>query len=585
MKLLISLSANVYNQNAVTNYIKRLHTGQANIDRWLDKTLRVYLLNESKYHIKVTSLPKNAPEWALKATDLVNFRPYLKLTQDLEHAIGWLRTFPDTKVFNVAVEEAIRQGELHIERENAKADSKEGIIETLHTFKDGWTIVNLKDEQALKREGKIMQHCVGTEQQNYIRKVNDKTLQIWSLRDPNNQPHCTIEYFVKTKTIEQIKGKQNLGVVQKYQPYVLEWLETAKRAKLVTKFRQTELLNLGILVQKDKWLNIYNLPDGVTITSNVTIGDDEDDEDGSSPWSRVTKLPNNLKIRGSLHIEGGMLTELPKGLQVDTIVLENCDKLTTINDATFRTLNVTGCPNLKTIGKLTGKSVEFYDTPFITTEHIEARTVSIEKSPIVEFGDTLKAEGLSLFNIPSLKMPNTVLSLKYLTLDNIDGNVTQLPNGIKTLKSLYLYSCANLILPKGISVTEKLSIKDCKSITALPKLTCSHIEIDNLKIGKLPNSIKAKLLTVTNCDIKAIPSNLECDDIRITGCELTAPSTNVTCKTLKLTGCHLTEVSIPKPLTCSKLELIKCPGAITIPEGLDLDELKISYYKESVISE
>ena len=60
-------------------------------------------------------------------------------------------------------------------------------------FKDGFKFVLLKSESAYAREGKIMSHCAAS----YF----GRNSKIYSLRDENNNPHCTIEED------NQIKGK------------------------------------------------------------------------------------------------------------------------------------------------------------------------------------------------------------------------------------------------------------------------------------------------------------------------------------------------------------------------------------------
>lgn len=57
--------------------------------------------------------------------------------------------------------------------------------EVILDFKDGFKIVKLIGKNAYEREGYLMRHCCG----GYFGK--GKT--VLSLRDANNNPHCTIE--------------------------------------------------------------------------------------------------------------------------------------------------------------------------------------------------------------------------------------------------------------------------------------------------------------------------------------------------------------------------------------------------------
>lgn len=84
-------------------------------------------------------------------------------------------------------------------------------VETIKDFGDGFKIVRLIGENAYKREGFLMRHCVAD---YYGRDV-----EIYSLRDTNNNPHCTMEKD------RQIKGKGNGPIHPKYIGYIVAWLE------------------------------------------------------------------------------------------------------------------------------------------------------------------------------------------------------------------------------------------------------------------------------------------------------------------------------------------------------------------------
>ncbi len=83
--------------------------------------------------------------------------------------------------------------------------------EVVLDFKDGFKVVKLIGENAYKREGFLMRHCCGS--------YYGKGLEVYSLRDGKNMPHCTME---KDK---QIKGKGNGDIHPKYIKYVVEFLE------------------------------------------------------------------------------------------------------------------------------------------------------------------------------------------------------------------------------------------------------------------------------------------------------------------------------------------------------------------------
>jgi len=78
--------------------------------------------------------------------------------------------------------------------------------------------VRLKTKAAYDREGNLMRHCVGS----YYGKSE---VEIYSLRDGNNMPHCTIELQKSGNRINQIKGKGNGPIHPKYIKFILKALQ------------------------------------------------------------------------------------------------------------------------------------------------------------------------------------------------------------------------------------------------------------------------------------------------------------------------------------------------------------------------
>jgi hypothetical protein len=134
-----------------------------------------------------------------------------------------------------------------------------------------------------------MQHCAGSDTQNYINDVRNHKIKLFSLRDSNNNPHCTIEYIVLDKEVVQIKGKQNKSVVAKYIPYVKDFLENYVEKLLDTYILSKELLNIGILRQEGKWYELNNLPNNFIIKDDFVL-------EGKT----VERLPEGLRVLGNI---------------------------------------------------------------------------------------------------------------------------------------------------------------------------------------------------------------------------------------------------------------------------------------------
>lgn len=85
---------------------------------------------------------------------------------------------------------------------------------------NGWTIQSVDCENDLGKEGEAMAHCVG----GFSKSVKDGRAVIYSLRDPANHPHVTMEYRPQEKKVVQIMGFSNDDPKDKYKAMMREWL-------------------------------------------------------------------------------------------------------------------------------------------------------------------------------------------------------------------------------------------------------------------------------------------------------------------------------------------------------------------------
>ena len=91
----------------------------------------------------------------------------------------------------------------------------------------GWTVQKVAGENDLLSEGNLMDHCVGS----FCEDVERQHSNIYSLRDPQNRPHVTIETGgEKGYTpggIKQIQGKSNSEPKDTYKEMIKEWISTS----------------------------------------------------------------------------------------------------------------------------------------------------------------------------------------------------------------------------------------------------------------------------------------------------------------------------------------------------------------------
>jgi hypothetical protein len=88
---------------------------------------------------------------------------------------------------------------------------------------NGWTIQKIISENDLTCEGNKMDHCVGS----YYDNVENGNSIIYSLRDPQNNPHVTME-INNYNEVEQIRGKSNSEPKNTYKDMIKEWITSPK---------------------------------------------------------------------------------------------------------------------------------------------------------------------------------------------------------------------------------------------------------------------------------------------------------------------------------------------------------------------
>lgn len=118
-------------------------------------------------------------------------------------------------------------------------DEKESDVEVFLDFGDGFKIVKLIGENAYKKEGFLMGHCVASYYQGRS--------EIYSLRDKNCNPHATIEVIIERGRINQVKGKGNGSIHPLYIRYILAFF-----SQINLEVESYELGRLGYKKIEDK---------------------------------------------------------------------------------------------------------------------------------------------------------------------------------------------------------------------------------------------------------------------------------------------------------------------------------------------
>jgi hypothetical protein len=133
---------------------------------------------------------------------------------ETEHILDFL--YSEKKKFKLWLKTILEKTNAWNKKLIARASKKDNELEWVdysieYDFKDWFKFVKLISKEAYNREWKLMSHCVAS---YYWRDVN-----IYSLRDEKNLPHCTIEEN------NQVKGKWNQTVDNKYFWMCIKFLE------------------------------------------------------------------------------------------------------------------------------------------------------------------------------------------------------------------------------------------------------------------------------------------------------------------------------------------------------------------------
>ncbi len=170
--------------------------------------------------MKYRHQPQTSEKWLDLPEDVLDI-------EETEHLFLRLRDWANSvlpRLASFSLDQAFTASE---EWHRAVSGQGKGLVydntgEVIHDFGDGWTIRTVKTPNDLKVEGTIMQHCVAS----YAGVVEQGRSRIFSLRDPNNMPHVTIELKGDTNEVVQVQGKQDKKPIEKYRERVGEWLQS-----------------------------------------------------------------------------------------------------------------------------------------------------------------------------------------------------------------------------------------------------------------------------------------------------------------------------------------------------------------------
>ncbi|MCB2101409.1 MAG: PcfJ domain-containing protein, partial [Rhodobacterales bacterium] len=162
---------------------------------------------------------------------------------------------------------------------------------------DGWRWLRLTSEAALDYEGRRMRHCAGEGGYDRFRT------QIFSLRDPANQPHCTVEFDPERARVQQARGRTNVDVPDRYMDHLAVLVEHLRPKRMNARLTEFAIAESGDILRVSR---AADWAAGTRIRHHLVLTNRGD----------VSVLPEGLHVNGAMILANCALDRLPRNLTV-----------------------------------------------------------------------------------------------------------------------------------------------------------------------------------------------------------------------------------------------------------------------------
>jgi hypothetical protein len=409
------------------------------------------------------------------------------------------------------VQDVVREADEYFRKKTANA-AKLAVAEdspdekSVYSLQEGYRIVKLLSSTALDREGSLMGHCVGAG--GYDNSLKSGRAVFFSLRDPRNRPHVTMEVRVADKKVLQARGKQNAYPIQKY-------------AKMIEAFSNQEGYDLSgekvglaeLRTPDGHILDPDNLPeDRVVIAGNhggwQTLALDNQ---GIERWPRIVEVegdvsmdflandgPEEIIVRGRLRIG-----RIERGARLRRILATNLSVGTEVASLPEDTTVTDG------LGAI-GSALERLPANLNLVGTLDIRKTKIRTLPARFSCRDLMASESDLISIPDgLVVPGVV--------DISKTKVATLPDGF-SCNSLLAAGSGLATLPATLSVQRNLDICDTRVTTIPVGVSCGNLLAARSGLSSLPEGFSVEgTIDIRDTDVTTLPENLHCFDLLIQG--------------------------------------------------------------------
>ena len=352
-------------------------------------------------------------------------------------------------------------------------------------------LAQLVTEGHLKQESAFLEHCLGAGSLDYyLPRIRRGEIEIFSVRDARtHEPVVTIEYDVKSKSIKQVKGRNNqrLAPASPYVKQTVELLAFLKNhsvhhdkvdphtgAPLRRELRA--IADLEQLVRKNSLLLVTGKIVGIAtirttplMASDVLTGSFSiEDKTPTEIIAQVGALPVNVDARnstpeqisrlqtvgGDLNLYGTSITSLPDNLTVggylnlaNADITHLADNLSVGGDLHLRGADITMLPeNLRVGGDLDLRGTKITSLP---DDLSIGGSLNLGNTPITKLPKNLLVPGeLDLRGTKITELPDNLTVGGNLNLSGTP--ITQLHDNLTVGGELYLFDTAIHELPPSI---------------------------------------------------------------------------------------------------------------------------------------
>jgi hypothetical protein len=238
-----------YEGHSIEGYLSHYlqYLGSAEAKKMFTKKLTKLLQNDERYLHDVRRLPPGAPPWAqdaLRKKELVYFKPEAELDQTLEHMTHYVAALEndsksednDVKVFAnreiagfpkaESLDLLAKKSQEYFKRGTKKVGRSEEGLAQIHDHGDGFKWFIIKSSEALKREGKVLQNCIGSYYTPQSLERSGEAIVV--MRKPNGESVVAARIANKENEVKEMKGKNNKAPVEKYMQYVIDFVNKFK---------------------------------------------------------------------------------------------------------------------------------------------------------------------------------------------------------------------------------------------------------------------------------------------------------------------------------------------------------------------